>query len=184
MTDFSLDELVAVHRDEKTSRGLVELPEDFYLRAGRYISQLLFEIKRGDSLRQKLLGEELKNVVTMVMEIHLTRVLKGMNKIVNGKLPAPLIDRERYAFSEIRQALEKLHDDLIKPAITGRIALTAPPDLTNSLVLLLVDIPEKIMGADMRGYGPLSKGEITSIPASNAEIMIRHGAARKIAIKA
>jgi DNA replication initiation complex subunit (GINS family) len=63
------------------------------------------------------------------------------------------------------------------------VAVQAPLDLTNVLLMMLTDVPEKIIGVDMRNYGPFAKGEITSLPAQNAEIMIRHGAARKIAVK-
>ncbi len=183
MTDFSLDELVKIHKDEKTSRDLVELPDDFYRSIAKYISQLNFELKQSDTLRQELLQEELRNVVLMVQEIHLTRVFKALNKITQDHLPAPLIERERYAFSEIRQSLEKLQADLVYPAITGKVEVPAPLDLTNVLLVMLTDISEKIIGADMRNYGPFAKGEIVSLPAQNAEIMTRHGVARKIVVK-
>jgi DNA replication initiation complex subunit (GINS family) len=183
MTDFSLDELVKIHRDEKTSRELVELPEDFYQRIASYVSQLASELKHGDALRQELLQEELRNIVLMVQEIHLARVFKAMDKMTRGHLPAQSIERERYAFSEIRQSLEKLQADLVYPAISGKVAVQAPLDLTNVLLMMLTDVQEKIIGVDMRNYGPFAKGEIASLPAQNAEIMVRHGAARKIAVK-
>ena len=183
MTDFSLDELVKIHKDEKTSRDLVELPEDFYQRVAKYISQLTFELKHGDALRQELLQEELRNVAQMVQEIHLARVFKAVDKITRGDLPAQLIERERYTFSEIRQSLEKLQANLVYPAIAGKVAVPAPPDLTNVLLMMLTDFPEKIIGVDMRNYGPFAKGEIASLPAQNAEIMTRHGVARKMVVK-
>lgn len=183
MTDFSLDELVKIHRDEKTSRDLVELPEDFYQGITQYILQLTIELKHGNTLRKELLREELRNVVLVVQEIHLARVFKALNKITQGHLPAQLIERERYAFSEIRQSLEKLQADLVYPGITGKVAVPAPLELTNTLLMMLTDVPEKIIGVDMRNYGPFAKGEIASLPAQNAEMMTRHGIARKIVVK-
>lgn len=183
MTNFSLEELVKIYRDEKKSRELVELPEDFYQRIAIHISQLTSELTHGDALRQELLREELRNIVFMVQEVHLARVLKAMDKIALKHLPNRLIERERYAFGEIKQILEKLHTDLVSPAISGKVAVQAPLNLTNVLITMLTDVPEKIIGADMRDYGPFIKGEIASLPARNAEIMIRHGAARKIAVK-
>jgi len=183
MTDFSVDEIVRIYREEKTSREITELPEDFYQNVGKYISQLTVEMKRGDGIRRELVQEELKNVMRMVQDIHLARVLKGMNRVAQGLLPAPLIDRERYAFSEIRQSLEKLQAELVQPAIAGKVALAAPPDLTNSLLILLTEFPERIVGVDMKSYGPFTKGEIVSLPSPNAEIIVRHGAAKKITAK-
>lgn len=182
MINFSLDELVRLYKEEKTSRDLVEISEDFYQSVAKHISQLTSEIKRAGSPVRELLHEELRNVVFMVQEIHLTRVFKAMNKMVQGYPPAPLIDRERYAYSEIRQSLEKLQADLVQRAISGKVEVAAPPNITNVLLLMLADI-EKIVGADMKSYGPFVKGEIASLPTANAEIIARHGMARKIVVK-
>lgn len=183
MTNFSLEELVKIYRNEKKMRELAELPENFYQRVAIHISQLTSELMHGDALRQELIQEELRNIVFMVQEIHLARVLKAMDKITLKHLPNQLIERERYAFGEIKQILEKLQTDLVSPVISGKVAVQAPPDLTNVLLMMLTDVPEKIIGADMRDYGPFVKGEIASLPAQNAEIMIRHGAARRITVK-
>ncbi|MFH1820952.1 MAG: hypothetical protein ABH852_00700 [Methanobacteriota archaeon] len=184
MNDFSLDELARIYREEKTSRELTEVPNDFYQSAGRYISQLNFELKRSDSLKKELLQEELRNVVFMVQEIYFTRVFKAMAKIAQGQVPALLMEGERYAFSEIRQSLEKLQADLVQPSVSGKVELAAPQSITNVLVTMLADFHEKIVGADMRSYGPFHKGEVASIPAPNADMLARHGFARKIAVKA
>lgn len=182
MKDFSLEELVKLYRDEINSLEMVDLPDDFYQNIARHISQLNFEIKRGDGLRQELLKEELRNVALMVQKIHLTRVIKAIDRVTQDRLPGQLIERERYAFSEIRQSIEKLQADLVQPAISGEVDVPVPPELTNVLLMMLVDVPE-IPGVDMRSYGPFVKGEIASIPAKNADLMVRHGAARKVAVK-
>lgn len=183
MINFSLDELARVYREEKTSRELVEIPEDFYQSVARHVSQLAFEMKRADSIGRDLLQEELRSVVFMIQEIYLTRVFKAMNKTTQGQPPAPLIERERYAFSEMRQILEKLKTDLAQPAIAGKVEVAAPPNITNVLLMMLADFNEKIVGVDMRSYGPFVKGEIASLPAPNADMIARHGLGRKIAVK-
>lgn len=183
MIDFSLDELAKLYKEEKISRDLAEIPDDFYQIVGRYISQLNFELKRSDSLRREFLQEELRSVLLMVQEIHLTRVFKAMSKTVQGQMPNPLIERERYAFSEIRQSLERLQADLVQSAVSGKVEVAAPQNITNALIIMLADFQEKIVGADMRSYGPFLKGEIASLPAPNADMIARHGIARKIAVK-
>lgn len=183
MIDFSLDKLVNVFREEKTSKELVELSEEFYQDVAKYISRLTFELKRGDVVRRELLQEELRNVVYMVQEIHLARVFKALDKIARGRLPSPVLERERYAFSEMRQILEKLQAEIVYPAITGKVAVAPPHERTRILLLMLADIHEKIVGVDMRNYGPFSKGEVVTLPEPNAEAMIKHGVARKIGAK-
>ncbi|HID60855.1 MAG TPA: hypothetical protein EYP46_03230 [Hadesarchaea archaeon] len=172
-----------VYQDEKTSRDLIELPEDFYRSVAGHISQLISELKHGDELRRRLLLEELKSVASMTQEIHLTRVSKTMGRIDRGRPPAQLLERERYTFNEIRQSLERLQSDLVYSIIAGKISTPAPLELTNTLLTVLIDVPEKIICVDMRGYGPFTKGEIANIPTQNAEMMVRRGVAKKIAVK-
>ncbi len=183
MIDFSLDELVRAYREEKTSRDLADIPDDFYQSVGRHVSQLGFELRRSDPLRKELLVEELRSVVSMVQEIYFTRVFKAMGKAAQGQPAAPLTERERDAFSEIRQSLEKLQGDLVRPVVSGNVELAAPQNITNSLMLLLVEFQDRIVGADMRSYGPFAAGEIASLPGPNADMLARHGLARKITVK-
>jgi len=183
MMNFSLEELARVYREEKTSRELVEIPDDFYQSVGQYISRLNLELNRSDSIKRELLLEELRSVVFMVQEIHFTRILKAMSMAVQGQIPAPLIERERYAFSEIKQSLERLHSEMVQPAISGKVEVAAPLNITNALSIMLSDFGERIVGADLRSYGPFFKGEIVSLPSANADMMVRHGLARKIAVK-
>ena len=183
MIDFSLDELVRVYREEKTSKELVELPDDFYQIVGRYVSQMGLELRRSNALRKELLEEELRSVVLMVQEVYFTRVFKAMGKVAHSQQAAPLLERERDALSEIRQSLEKLRMDLIQPVVSGKVEVAVPQDITHGLMLMLVEFRDKIVGADMRSYGPFAAGEIASLPSPNSDMLIRHGLARKITVK-
>ncbi len=182
MINFSLDELAKIYRQEKVSRELAEIPDDFYQSVGKYISELNFEMKRSDSLRKELLQEELRSIVFMVQEIHFARVFKAMSRTLQGQTPTPLIERERDVFSEVRQSLERLQADLVQPAVSGKVEVSAPQNITNVMVILQSDL-DKIIGADMRSYGPFLRGEVASLPGSNADMIVRHGLARKITVK-
>ncbi|MGC8816645.1 MAG: hypothetical protein ACP5PX_02370 [Candidatus Hadarchaeum sp.] len=184
MINFSLEELVKAYREEKSSRELAEISDDFYQSVGRHISSLNAELSRADAVRKELLRGELRSVVFMVEEIHFTRLVKAMAAIARGEAPAPLIERERDAFGEIRRTLERLYAEMVQPAISGKVEVTAPQRITNTLCILLADFRERIVGADLRTYGPFTKGEIASLPALNAEIMVKHGLARRITVKA
>ncbi len=182
MAEFSYEDVKQVWLAEKTSRELVEIPDEFYQNAARYVAQLNFELKHSESLRGELLQEELQNVFWMVQEIHLSRVFKGIDEIAQGRLPAPLLERERYAFSEIRQSLEKLYTEFVSSTMTGKTELAAPREITNVLLIVQTEVPP-IVGDDLRQYGPFKKGEITSLPRRSAELMVNHGLARKIEVK-
>lgn len=184
MINFSLEELVRIYQLEKSSRELAEISDDFYKGIGRHISRLNAEISRSDAMRKELLQEELRSVVFMVQEIYFIRLVKAMGTVLRGHAPTPLIERERYAFSEIRQLLERLYSEMVHPALSGKVEVTVPERITNTLCIMLADFREKIVGADLKTYGPFAKGEIASLPALNAEIMVKHGLARRITVKA
>ncbi|MBA7620150.1 hypothetical protein ES703_27494 [subsurface metagenome] len=182
MVEFSYDDVKQVWLAEKTSRELTEIPEEFYQNVAKYVAQLNLELKRSEPLRGELLREELQNVFQMVQEIYLSRTLKAIDEVAQGRLPDLLLERERYAFNEIRQSLEKLCADLISPTITGSAELSAPREITNVLLIVLAEVPT-IVGDDLRQYGPFKKGEIASLPRRSAELMVKHGLARKIEVK-
>ncbi len=180
---FSLEGLVRIYKEEKISMELVEISDDLHQMVAKHVSQLTHELKHADSFRKELLQEELRNVVFMVQEIHFARVSKTLSITTQSRLPDQLIERERCAFREIRQILEELQADLVRPAVSGKAEVSAPPNITNVLLLVLTDVPEKIIGIDMRSYGPFTEGEVVNIPEPNAEMMARHGLARKITVK-
>ena len=182
MVEFSHDDVKQVWLAEKTSRELVEIPEEFYQNVAKYVAQLNLELKRSEPLRGELLQGELQNVFQMVQEIYLSRTLKAIDEVAQGGLPDPLLERERYAFSEIRQSLEKLYAELVSPTITGRAELAAPREITNVLLIVQAEVPT-IVGDDLQQYGPFKRGEITSLPRRSAELMVKHGLARKIEVK-
>jgi len=182
MVEFSYDDVKQVWLAEKTSRELMEIPEEFYQNVAKYVAQLNLELKRSEPLRGELLQEELQNVFQMVQEIYLSRTLKTIDEVAQGKLPDTLLERERYAFNEIRQSLKKLCAELIPPTITESAELAAPREITNVLLIMQAEVPT-IVGDDLRQYGPFKKGEIASLPKRSAELMMKHGLARKIEVK-
>ncbi|MFB0500487.1 MAG: hypothetical protein ACETWO_04360 [Candidatus Hadarchaeaceae archaeon] len=182
MVEFSYDDVKQVWLAEKTSRELMEIPEEFYQNVAKYVAQLNLELKRSEPLRGELLREELQNVFQMVQEIYLSRTLKAIDEVAQGKLPDTLLERERYAFNEIRQSLKKLCAELIPPTITESAELAAPREITNVLLIVQAEVPT-IVGDDLRQYGPFKKGEIASLPKRSAELMMKHGLARKIEVK-
>lgn len=183
MARFSFEDLKRAWISEKTSRGLTDLSNGFYQSVARHVAELNFELKRGEQLRQELLQEELRNVLQLVQEIHFLRVLKAMDGVTKGRLPGPVLESERYTFNEIRQILEKLYTELVKPAVGGEAAVAVRREVTNVMTIILADIPQ-IIGDDMKQYGPFKGGEVAFLPQRSAELLMRQGAARKLEIKA
>jgi len=183
MAGFSFEDIKQAWVAEKISRNLTDLSADFYQNVARYVAELNLELKRGDQLRQELLREELRNVLQMVQEIHLLRVLKAMDEIAGGHLPSSPIEGERRTFDGIRQILDRLHAELIRPAVSGEAAVAARREITNEAVIFFTDIPQ-IIGDDLKQYGPFRSGEAAFLPKRSAELLIKKGTARKFEVKA
>jgi len=179
---LSSEDIKRIWIEEKSARELVDISEEFYQDLARHVAELSHEASRGEPLRQELIKEELWHVLQMVQEIYLLRVLKAMRLVANGKLPSPLLERERYTFNEIRQALEKLHGELVAPAMRGEARIAVPREVTNTPLICLTDVP-LIIGDDGKYYGPFKSGDVGFLPKRNAELLIKYGAARMIEVK-
>ncbi len=179
---LSSEDIKRVWIEEKSARELTDFPEEFYQDVARHVAELSREANRGEPLRQELIQEELWHVLQMVQEIYLLRVLKAMALVASGKLPSPLVERERYAFNEIKQTLEKLHAELVVPAMRGESGIAAPKEVTNIALIYLSEMPP-IIGDDGKQYGPFKAGEVGFLPKRNAELLIKYGAARMIEVK-
>jgi DNA replication factor GINS len=181
MVGFSFDDIKRAWTREKTSREPAKLSDDFYSSVAKHVAELKRELRHGERLRQELLRAELREVVRMVQEIHLLRVLKTMDQITKGRLPTSLLDRERYAFDEIKGALHKLHAELIAPVISGEAAISAKREITNEALIILTDMPQ-IIGDDLKQYGPFKSGEVAFLPKRSAQLLIKQKVARRIEV--
>lgn len=177
----ALEKIKDAWMKEKTSRGLVELPEDFYKEVARHVAELKREFMTAGDLQREMLEGELGNVLRMVQEIHVARVLKSMDEVIKEKLPSSALERERHAFGEVREVLRGLHRDLVAPAVEGKVAIAAPPEISNLAVIFLTDVPQ-IVGNDLRAYGPFKGGEVASIPKRSAELLVKRNRARVIEV--
>jgi len=182
MRELTFEGIKNVLIEEKSTRGLVDLPDEFYSNVGRYVMELSREADRGEAIRRDILKEELHRVLQMVQEIHMLRVVKALDELAKGVLPAPLLEKERNAFNEIRQTLEKLYAELVAPAMAGETAVVAPREITNVALIFSTDVPE-IVAEDMKSYGPFKVGEVGFLPRTSAERLVKHDLARKIEVK-
>jgi len=182
MAGSALEKIKDAWVKEKVSRGLAELPEDFYKEAARHVAELKRGLAITGDLQRELLEGELGNVLRMVQEIHTTRVLKAMDEVFREKLPSSALERERHAFGEVREVLRGLHRDLVAPAVEGKVAIAAPPEISNLALIFLADVPQ-IVGDDLRAYGPFRGGEVAFIPKRIAELLVKRNCARQLELK-
>lgn len=182
MREFGLSKIEDSWVNEKTEKELTELPEDFYKNSASYISELARELEESEDLRRELIREELRWVLEMLQEIYFFRTLKMTEALVEEE-ETNFLPSERRAFEEIREELENLQEELLKPVMKGESELKPPREVSNTTVLMLSTVPEPIIAADMHYYGPFGEGDIVNIPENSARLLVKQGLARKLQIK-
>ncbi|MEM2192131.1 MAG: hypothetical protein QXG38_00770 [Candidatus Hadarchaeales archaeon] len=183
MTEITIETLIEVYNRELSSKDLTELPEHFYRDAAKLIAYLRQELARGEPLQKELAERELRAASFFLRGIHVVRVSKALKEIAAGKIPPAALEQERASFMGIREILEGLTAKTLEPALSGAIDLSAPPTKTRAPAIFLIDLQEKIAGADAKFYGPFKKGDLVNLPEWNVSFLERHGYLKRIKIK-
>ena len=183
MTGFTLDELREFLEAERRSRTLVNLPENFYRDAAKYLSRLAAEAEASEGMRRELLKSELRGVIRALQELHLTRRIKAMWLMSVG-MPHGVSGEEREGFDEIGKIVERMEEGLVLSALMAGSGPTQPSRAKRSMCIMLIDLPERIIGEDRKPYGPFRKGDVVNLPERNAELLIKNGAARALELAA
>ena len=193
-------------RREKQRMDIQPLQENFHTAIIEYVAQLREQIKTVDksTLAGKIVEKEKEHVERMIGELNLIR----MRKIVILEVEEKPIDvlnltaEEKRLQVELRRLLAA-HSQGIKHELMGReykteISLpqnthpqtqsqptTQPPQQKPQQAFKIIRFNQTIpaiMGIDMMTYGPFKAEDIASLPAPNAENLIRKGIAKEVEI--
>jgi DNA replication factor GINS len=176
---LTTEKLAELYSKELTVANLTDLPDDFFEEVGKYLTALSRELEESDGLKRELAEERLKETVFLLDMLHQVRTVKAMVLLSGGQVPSTLLAKERNGFLEIKKILENLRR-CYREGIFDESAPRAPAAPSRILVVLNSDLNDKILGTDGKVYGPFKKGNIANLPAANAELLLRHGIAKKI----
>lgn len=178
------DELYEAWQKEKQNVEVQPLTRDFYVRLADYLRKLKEESRMLDqkTLRGRLLQKERENVGRFTEELIRTRYDKIMYRISAGEIvPATsLTEQEVDLYEKVSPSAES-YLNLSNSILRGHL-LRAEEEKTKPkimLVRILQEIPA-IIGADMKTYGPFKPEDVAALPAENARILIKQGAAMEI----
>ncbi|MEM2866651.1 MAG: hypothetical protein QW098_05890 [Candidatus Hadarchaeales archaeon] len=162
--------------EERTSRALSPLPPGFYSGVSSYLFRLQAELERSEGLRKELLEEELREAGGLLAELFTLRTLKAVRLSLEGGKPSSQDEREHRFFSELLEALDRARRELLGSGPEEEPPL---PEPGHELLVVLGKVP-RIVGEDLRYYGPFEEGEIVSLPRGTAELLVAHRFARKL----
>ncbi len=197
------DQLYAAWRREIDDPTLGGLEPNFYSKVTEYLAHIKEDKGALDkkSVKVNLLEHEARNVERMLKELldmRYRKILKTVTKL--HKAPIELLTTEEAEMCQNAAAFENAYDQFAKNLMEGQEtpitvtiiqpAVTAPTiqapkaeikpqvHVTHKRLTLRFtkNIPA-IMGADMKSYGPFAAEDVASLPALNAQILVKQGLA-------
>lgn len=181
------DELYEAWKQEKESVELQTLSKGFYVRLADYVKRIREETRMMDrkTIRGQLLQCELKNAKKMIRDIVKLRYEKALKLTMIGKdVAKDALTAEEKTYGKMLSSIE-LYRDFLKGLLRGSLSESLPPRTDQEetpkrlLVRFVQEIPA-IIGSDMKEYGPFRAEDIATLPAENAKILIKQGAAVEI----
>jgi DNA replication initiation complex subunit (GINS family) len=173
-------ELYNAWKSEKNSPLPQPLSDDFYHRASTYLNGLEQDSTSSDphTIQGRLLTREAEIARRLLEELRETR----LRKILENAKKGILVDRETLTEEEI--VLTKNLNDSLTTYKEEQKSSPSPEAKRAELAVVrfLQDIPE-IVGVDLKIYGPYKKEDVGSLPAQNAQALVRQGAAKAIEVK-
>jgi DNA replication factor GINS len=192
-------------KKEKQRPDIQPLPEGFYAAMTSYSTQLREQNRTADknTVKGKLVEKEHVHVDKMLQDLNKVRLYKLVTAELNGAPVEPLnlTAEEKHLQVELRRLLAA-HTQGMKQSLQGRETkaeapqMAAPPQVTPrpapsppthqieageplKVVRFTQSLPA-IMGVDMKTYGPFKAEDVASLPAPNADNLIRKGIAKLV----
>jgi DNA replication factor GINS len=196
------DELYAAWRREIDDPTLGGLPPDFYTKIVEYLGHINEDHSSLDkkTVKVALLEHEGRNVERMLgelLDMRYKKILKTVTKL--HKVPIELLAKEETemckSFASFANSYQQFAKNLLKGQQTPITVTVIQPQMVQlietpkaeikpqvhvvqkRLTLRFVKAIPAIMGADMKSYGPFNAEDVASLPALNAQILIKQGLA-------
>jgi DNA replication factor GINS len=182
------DTLLDAWRKERHSADLQTLPEGFYDEMTGYVSELREQTRMLDkgSMRGRISEKERENAERMLRELSHLRLRKIVDiELEREAIAGSALTREEKALQADLRGLLSGHEGRLKSILMGRVpeVEARPQQRTGLKVVRFLQAVPAIMGIDMKTYGPFEPEEVASIPAENAENLIRRGIAKEVEIR-
>jgi DNA replication factor GINS len=182
---MSYMDLLNAWRKEMHEIDLQVLSPSFYKDMGDYMMKLREEtrmLERGTT-RSRVAEKERENVEKMIDDLFKLRLRKIISAEASGKEieVGRLTIEERHFLLEMKKILSE-HQESLKSILRGQApeVKVKPKAETGFKVIRVLEHIPAIIGIDMKTYGPFKPEEVATIPAENAENLIRRSLAVKV----
>jgi len=161
-----------IFEEEKNSPGLTKLPDDFFEQVKAYLENKSKIIKIEPD---RWAFDSVKRRLRTIFERRERKILNSAPGFIDsGVLPENMTPEENRFFEMVVERIKEFHKEREEKFEEEEEKLV--------LVTILDDI-EKFVGINMKNYGPFKKGDVTTLPEPNADLLIKKGMAERTEMK-
>jgi DNA replication factor GINS len=158
-----------IFEDERNSAGLTKLPDDFFEQVREYLEKKT-KMMRDETDQWTM--EAVKRRLKTIFERRERKILNAAHGFIDsGVIPENMTAEERGFFEKIVENVNHFQKE--------RAERLERKEENLVMVAMLEDI-HKFVAINMKNYGPFKKGDITTLPEPNAEVLVKKGLAQKI----
>ncbi|MCK4496986.1 MAG: DNA replication complex GINS family protein [Candidatus Aenigmarchaeota archaeon] len=155
--------------DEKNSKKLLNLPENFFDEAKAYLEN---KAKFADTKEDAWELDSARRVLQDLLEIREGKLLTiALYNIRSGETPGSITKEEKEFFDNIVNRIKEFQE--------RRREMFEGKKEKMQAVAFLEALPQ-FVGADMKNYGPFERGDMATIPEANAKLLVERGIVKQI----
>jgi DNA replication factor GINS len=155
-----------IFEEEKNAQGLTRLPDDFFGQVKTYLENKS-KMMKIEPDRWAL--DSVKRRMKAIFERRERKILNSAPGFIDsGVLPENMTPEENKFFESAVELIKGFHRE--------RQEKFEEEEETLVLVTILEDVP-KFVGMNLRNYGPFRKGDVTTVPEPNADLLVKKGLA-------
>ena len=161
-----------IFEEEKNSQGMTKLPDDFFEQVREYFEKKT-KMVRIEADQWSL--DSIKRRLRTIFERRERKILNSAHGFIDsGVLPENLTPEENRFFEKVVECVKSFEKEREEGFEKEQEKLV--------LVTILEDV-SKFVGMNMKNYGPFEKGELTTLPEPNADLLVNKGLAEKTEMK-
>jgi len=179
LADTTLEYLKKTLDSEIQASALLQLPSDFYSKISVYSQKLRRSVGSSTSeVANRLIVKQARMIDSMTRQLLTVRVSKATQQHACLRL----LPEERYVCSA-QQKFQRRFDTFVEAVSVGQpsfIKFAHRNETERSISVRFTKHIDELVGLDSRRYGPFEAGDVASLPAANADILIAVGDAVEI----
>jgi DNA replication factor GINS len=179
LADTILEHLKKALDSEMQATALLQLPGDFYSKISVYSQKLKRSAGSSASeVANRLIAKQIRMIESMVKQLLTMRVNKATQQLAFLQL----LPEERYVCSA-QQKFQRRFETFIMAVSAGQpsfIEFAHKSEAERSISVRFTKHVDKLVGLDLKRYGPFEAEDVASLPAANADILIAGGDAVEI----